>query len=360
MKIKVTFDYNINEDNSKNIETIKYLNKIYNTVILTLSCKEKVYEEISFYNKENIMEEINEFEIKKKLKVIAENYDFLIYFTSNVEKQIIDDKVIYFPFDFKGNIEQFNNVSFTEHAKDKIMYNEHSELYMKLIANDTKKEADFLNDIFSLNAPGKKILDCCCGVGRHSFKLANKGYKITAIDISENQLKAANKYHKHENITYKRMDVRSIKLEQKFDAGMCMWTTYNYLSLDCDLKKFLDGVYEYLNNKGIFILDCKNIPSLEKTRVYRRNKIDGDFELELLIFKRITDNIQNSQYFLFINKNGQKEFCMDEEFVRFYYLEEIKKIIGNKFEVINVFGDYDKSKYSDDTSEKFIVALRKM
>ena len=42
------------------------------------------------------------------------------------------------------------------------------------------------------------------------------------------------------------MDVRDLKLKDKdkdYDMSCCMWTTYNYLSMDIDLKKFIKSVY---------------------------------------------------------------------------------------------------------------------
>ena len=39
--------------------------------------------------------------------------------------------------------------------------------------------------------PGASILDLCCGYGRHSIPLAQRGFKVTGIDISEKQIQHA-------------------------------------------------------------------------------------------------------------------------------------------------------------------------
>ncbi|MCH7760930.1 class I SAM-dependent methyltransferase [candidate division TA06 bacterium] len=37
-----------------------------------------------------------------------------------------------------------------------------------------------------LNLPkGSRILDLCCGYGRHSIPLAKKGYEMTGFDLSK-------------------------------------------------------------------------------------------------------------------------------------------------------------------------------
>ena len=40
-------------------------------------------------------------------------------------------------------------------------------------------------------APGGRILDICCGVGRHSVELASRGYRVTGIDLTRAYLDAA-------------------------------------------------------------------------------------------------------------------------------------------------------------------------
>lgn len=138
-----------------------------------------------------------------------------------------------------------------------------------------------------------------------------------------------------------------------------MWTTYNYLSQNEDFEKFIKCVYNHLCQGGIFVLDSKNIPALEKNRIYKRDNKTEELDLELLICKRVIENIQNSQYFYFMKRNGKKEFYMDEEFVRFYYLNEIDEIVNKYFDIIDVYGDFDMSKYNKEKSRRFIVVLQR-
>jgi len=38
---------------------------------------------------------------------------------------------------------------------------------------------------------GRKILDLCCGVGRHSIEFARRGFHVTGVDISTEYLNQA-------------------------------------------------------------------------------------------------------------------------------------------------------------------------
>ena len=54
---------------------------------------------------------------------------------------------------------------------------------------DYKGEAGFIHDLIQKYSPGaKSILDLGCGTGRHDALLAEKGYVITGVDMSEEML----------------------------------------------------------------------------------------------------------------------------------------------------------------------------
>ena len=101
--------------------------------------------------------------------------------------------------------------------------------------------------------------------------------------------------------------------------SICMWTTYNYLSLNEDFMKFIKSNYNHQNKDAILVLDSKNIPKLEKRRVYKRNSSIDDMSMELIVNKFIINNIQNSQYFYFIKENNKKRFLFDEESEAVFY-----------------------------------------
>jgi hypothetical protein len=141
-----------------------------------LSRKDRLLKDIQKFNLSkyftNIYSKPEVIDKKEFLREISHKYDWVVYFNHEIEKvKIFNDKIVYIPIDFQGNIKNFKDISFTEHAKKKLLYNELSDYYMLAIANNTELETDFVKKNFSkyLNKNKGTILDCCCGVGRHAF-----------------------------------------------------------------------------------------------------------------------------------------------------------------------------------------------
>ena len=54
----------------------------------------------------------------------------------------------------------------------------------------TTGECDFIEEEIARNK-SLKIIDIGCGTGRHAIELTKRGYTVTGVDLSENQIKRA-------------------------------------------------------------------------------------------------------------------------------------------------------------------------
>src|SRR3954449_2448025 len=69
-----------------------------------------------------------------------------------------------------------------------------SPYYHQLYFNrDMSEAAAFIDKLIThlKPAPGSTMLDVACGKGRHSLQLANKGFDVTGIDLSEDSIQEA-------------------------------------------------------------------------------------------------------------------------------------------------------------------------
>lgn len=82
----------------------------------------------------------------------------------------------------------------------------------------TEKEIHFVKNTLKWPKTAK-ILDLCCGYGRHTYLLAKSSdYHIAGLDLSDHYLDIAKTKFSHPRVTYVKGDMRNIPFENYFDA----------------------------------------------------------------------------------------------------------------------------------------------
>ncbi len=251
--------------------------------------------------------------------------------------------------------------SFVNLSKKKHLYHTLSNIYELLIDKDTKAEINFLLDIFSSEANElSKILDLGCGTGRHDRTLAQSGFQITGVDISSNMINFAKNVES--SVNFEISDMRYYNAIEKFDAAICMWSTFSYLSTKSDVQAFLNMISHNLNKNGLLILDLKNHNSCKYPMFYYRKVENNIISGIITVFKNRNKNIQYGQKvynLLFIDKN-QLEVFIDEELSRIYTVNDIRSIFSRNFKIENIYGDYNILKpYNKNKSERLIIVMKK-
>ena len=99
---------------------------------------------------------------------------------------------------------------------------------------------------------GGKILDLGCGSGRDTKYFLTKGYKVTAIDGSENICSAASEYLK---INVHTMNIECLNITDTFDG---IWACASLLHIKkVDMKRVIDDLLRLLNPKGVLYASWK-------------------------------------------------------------------------------------------------------
>ncbi|MCS7216735.1 MAG: class I SAM-dependent methyltransferase [Candidatus Bipolaricaulota bacterium] len=147
------------------------------------------------------------------------------------------------------------------------LFIEKAELYqlqLEELLQRAEQEADAMMKLFQAHGvpAGAKLLDVCCGIGRHSVALAKRGYFMVGVDFSPKFLEKAKalalEAQVQERVEFVLWDVREIqKLPHKdFDAALCLFTSFvGYYSEEED-QKFLTSARKLTRPGGIFVLDA--------------------------------------------------------------------------------------------------------
>ena len=117
----------------------------------------------------------------------------------------------------------------------------------------TKREADFIQKELDLR-PGERVLDLCCGVGRHSHELAGRGFGVVGVDFTPASLVTA----AGNGGSFVRGDMRRVPLRCAFDAAFNVFTSFGYFDDERDHQLVLNEVGRLLRPGGRFLLDVMN------------------------------------------------------------------------------------------------------
>ena len=111
----------------------------------------------------------------------------------------------------------------------------------------------------------KSVADLACGTGSATRILAELGYRVTAVDLSEEMLtEAMDKCVDLEEMpTFVHQNLAGLHLPRAVDMAVCFLDSLDYILDPGDCERAIRRTYKALNPGGVFIFDV-NTP--EKLR----------------------------------------------------------------------------------------------
>ena len=216
------------------------------------------------------------------------------------------------------------------------------------------KEAQLFMDNLThyLNLPEKaKVLDLCCGKGRHSIYLNQLGFEVIGADLSENSITEANK-NQNQTLHFQVHDMRE-PFEEKFDAIFNLFTSFGYFENDQDNLTALKAMQNSLTEYGFAVIDFMNVDHVIANLVSEEVKtVDGiEFNIKRYV---------NEGYIY-------KEIDFEDQGNNFHFTEKVRALTLKNFEemmeeagiyLLDIFGDYKLKKFNKSESERLIMIFK--
>jgi SAM-dependent methyltransferase len=99
-----------------------------------------------------------------------------------------------------------------------------------------------------------RLLDVCCGPGRHANPLAARGYQVTGIDLSAPMLERA-RAEAPPTAHFLELDMREIdSLDERFDAALILWQSFGNFDANTNAA-ILAQIARRLELHGRLVLD---------------------------------------------------------------------------------------------------------
>lgn len=223
---------------------------------------------------------------------------------------------------------------------------------------DESEAGAFLDKLIAYLKPpeGAYMLDVACGKGRHSLHLANKGYDVTGIDLSEESIEEALKFES-DHLHFYQHDMRLPFRINYYDYALNFFTSFGYFQTQRENDNAIRTIAQSLKPGGTFLMDYLNVPYAEANMVQRSEKdLDG---VGFLIEKWHDDTH-------FYKKITIEDDALQEPII---HTEKVSKFtIGNftdmfakqGLQISELFGDYNFSAFTPKNSPRLIMIAQKI
>ena len=106
---------------------------------------------------------------------------------------------------------------------------------------------------------GKRLLDVGCGTGRSFLPMLQRGYEVTACDISPAMVERARELVAGTSAEVLVADMRDLPALGRFDLATSIDDALNYLLSDDELRLAFEGVARNLRPGGLFAFDLNTL-----------------------------------------------------------------------------------------------------
>jgi SAM-dependent methyltransferase len=132
-------------------------------------------------------------------------------------------------------------------------------LYEIAFDMNRKGEVDFLVHCFRRFArrPVRSVVDIACGTGPHLVRLAERGYRMTGLDLSRRNIEFLGERLAERGLGADLVvgDMTDFRLARPVDAAVCMQDSQGHLLTNAQLVAHLRAVTANLRRGGLYVFD---------------------------------------------------------------------------------------------------------
>jgi len=211
---------------------------------------------------------------------------------------------------------------------------------------------------------GSNLLDLACGTGELSVRLSEKGFAVTGADISSDMLSVAQNKAAEQGLSVFFMEQDMSELEELplFDIIGIFCDSLNYLQTEEQVVNTFKGVYEYLEEGGIFLFDVHSLYKMNhlfKNQTYALN--DEDVSLIWLCYEgEYPNSVEHDLSFFQLDEASQKYDRYDElHFQRTFSVEQYSSWLKSAgFSILKITADFNDGEIEQDAERIFFYCKK--
>ncbi len=206
------------------------------------------------------------------------------------------------------------------------------------------------------------VAELACGTGSITIPLAQKGYEMTGIDLSEEMLTQAKQkaYEQEVDILFLNQDMRAFELYGTMDSILCVCDGLNYILEEDELLAIFRLVKNYLNPGGTFIFDMNTLYKFE--HILGDNTFTETSEDAAYIWENYFDEeTQINEYYVnfFVKQETTEKYERFEEchYERGYTRETIENLLTQAgLTLLHAYDATTFEKAKEESSRIYFVA----
>ncbi len=203
-----------------------------------------------------------------------------------------------------------------------------------------------------------RILDLCCGTGRHTLEFARRGHSVVGVDRTRLYLEKAMKTADEENLTIEFVldDMRTFYRKNTFDIVLSMFTSFSYFEDHEEQMLVLRNIYASLRAGGRLILESIGKEIL--ARIFNRHSW-SEWPHGFILEERepIEDWSKILNTWIFIEHNGSVHRWNVTHWL--YSGNEIKQMLYSVgFSEVIIYGGLDGRDYDNEATRLVAIATK--
>ena len=246
------------------------------------------------------------------------------------------------------------------------MYTDFALVYDRLMSDVPYQEwARYYAGLLELYGvrPNARCVECACGTGSLTIPLAQLGFSMTGMDLSEDMLNLAQQKARGQGvmIPFIRLDMRKLAVQRPVDAVLATCDGVNYLTAISDLTAFFRSAYSALKPGGILAFDVSTPYKLSKQlgdKLFTSSQDDlvyvwqGEYAKKQRILNIHLDVFAETQH-------GLYRRIQEDQKQRGYTQQELREALAEaQFTDIRFFGDRTFTSPEEETPRWHVAAQR--
>jgi SAM-dependent methyltransferase len=202
-----------------------------------------------------------------------------------------------------------------------------------------------------------RILDLCCGTGRHSLELARRGFSVIGVDRTASYIEKAKQKAENENLQAEFVvsDMREYCQPNNFNIVINLFGSFGYFEDLADDQRVVDNVYASLYSGGKFLIETTGKEILAR-EFQERDWWEEDDTLVLAERKLYQSWSRIQTRWIVIKGDQRVEHTVS---VRSYSASELSGLLSScGFVNVQVYGDLEARNYDHEAKRLVVIGTK--